>query len=70
MSNQRGIKMSKYLNIVHNLKPADDNFELYHEIYDDEFIGSTFSLSPNYLSKNLKHFQEGRCSLFSGKRTR
>lgn len=62
--------MSKYLNIVHNLKPADDNFELFPEIYDDEFIGSTFSLSPNYLSKNLKHFQEGRCSLFSGKRTR
>lgn len=58
MSNQRGVKMSKYLNIVHNLKPADDNFELFPEIYDDEFIGSTFSLSPNYLSKNLKHFKK------------
>ena len=51
--------MSKYLNILHNLKEiADDNFELFPEIYDGDFLGSTFSVSPDYISKNMKHFKK------------
>lgn len=51
--------MSKYLNILHNLKKIeDDNFELFPEIYDGDFFGSTFSISPNYISINMKHFKK------------
>lgn len=52
--------MSKYLNILHNLKPIEGDFELFPNIYDDEFIGTTFSVSPDYISKNLKSFKKIR----------
>lgn len=51
--------MNKYLNIIYNLKSVDvEDFDLFPDIYDGEFIGSTFSISPSYLSKKLKHFQK------------
>lgn len=51
--------MSKHLNIIHNLKKVeDDNFELFPEIYDGDFLGSTFSISPNYISRNMKNFKK------------
>lgn len=51
--------MSKYLNIIHNLeKLEENNFELFPAIYDGDFIGSTFSISPDYISKNMKHFKK------------
>lgn len=51
--------MTKHLNVIHDLKKIEyDNFELFPEIYDGEFFGSTFSISPDYISKNMKNFKK------------
>lgn len=52
--------MNRYLNILHNLKPIEGSFELFPDIYDDEFIGTTFSVSPDYIAKKLKSFKKIR----------
>lgn len=50
---------TNYLNILHNLEKVNtDEFELFPKEYDGIFLGATFSISPNYLSKNLKHFEK------------
>lgn len=49
-----------FLNILHNMEPVKDveNFNLFPPEYDGEFIGSTYSVSPEYISQKLSHFEK------------
>lgn len=49
-----------FLSILHNMKPVDDaeNFQLFPDDYDGIFYGSTYSVSPKYITEHLQNFKE------------